>query len=214
MRYADASAFRQAIEQRIKTDVVGDDAMIVRRRKRIAFDRLLTRLVLVAPSKWVLKGGFALDLRISDQARATRDVDIAWHRHENELLYAGDLLLFAGIERVAVPVLPLELHVAEKLHAYTRDYGDGRSSSRVKDLVDLALISTHFTLSEDALAEAIRNTFAERASHEPPRSLPSPSKEWRAPYRSLAESIGLHPDIDTGFAQSAMLLNPVLAKLA
>lgn len=202
MRYADASAFRQAIEQRIKTDVVGDDAMIVRRRKRIAFDRLLTRLVLVAPSKWVLKGGFALDLRISDQARATRDVDIAWHRHENELidalldaavhdagdffefaiertdelagldaeahrfritaslagrvfetfpldvgirsigppdtelLYAGDLLLFAGIERVAVPVLPLELHVAEKLHAYTRDYGDGRSSSRVKDLVD------------------------------------------------------------------------------
>lgn len=70
------------------------------------------------------------------------------------------------------------------------------------------------TLSEDALAEAIRNTFAERGSHEPPRSLPSPSNEWRAPYRSLAESVGLHPDIDAGFAQSAMLLNPVLAKLA
>ncbi len=216
MRYADATEFRQAIEQRIKTDADGGDVMIVRRRKRIAFDRMLARLVAVAPSKWVLKGGFALDVRISDQARATRDVDIAWHHHESELfdtlldvaghdagdffefaiertdelavldtqahrfkitaslagrefevfpldvgirstgptdvevLYVGDELQFAGIDRFEIPVLPLELHVAEKVHAYTPDYGDGRANTRVKDLVDLALIATHFKVNSVA----------------------------------------------------------------
>ncbi|MPZ93283.1 MAG: hypothetical protein GEU68_17010 [Actinobacteria bacterium] len=53
-----------------------------------------------------------------------------------ERLQAPDFLSFAGIEPIEVPTLPIEQHIAGKVHAYTRSYGDGRQSSRVKDLVD------------------------------------------------------------------------------
>jgi hypothetical protein len=48
-----------------------------------------------------------------------------------------DLLAFADIEPVLAPSFPLELQIAVKVHAYTRDCGQsGNASTRVKDLVD------------------------------------------------------------------------------
>ncbi|MGH3499323.1 MAG: nucleotidyl transferase AbiEii/AbiGii toxin family protein [Nocardioidaceae bacterium] len=75
MRYTDARAFRQALEQRLKTLAAGDGARLSRERKRVVFDRLFARLAATAPDRWLLKGGVALDLRLPDRARATRDVD-------------------------------------------------------------------------------------------------------------------------------------------
>jgi hypothetical protein len=40
-----------------------------------------------------------------------------------EPIRGTDLLVFAGIEQIEVPVLRLEQHVAEKVHAYSRTYG-------------------------------------------------------------------------------------------
>jgi hypothetical protein len=51
-----------------------------------------------------------------------------------------DLLAFAELPPVEVPTLPLELHLAEKVHAYTRIYAGDRLNTRVKDLIDLILI--------------------------------------------------------------------------
>jgi hypothetical protein len=76
LKYRDAVSFRQALEQRLKDQFEGDGSRIVRERKRVAFDRLLARLVAVAPERWLLKGGFALDLRLAVRARTTKDVDI------------------------------------------------------------------------------------------------------------------------------------------
>jgi hypothetical protein len=76
MRYADASTFRQALEQRLRNAAAGNALRLARDRKRVAFERLLARLVLAAPGQWLLKGGFALDLRLADRARTTKDVDI------------------------------------------------------------------------------------------------------------------------------------------
>ncbi len=73
MRYRDAAAFRQALEQRLKDRAGGDGARLARDRERVAFDRLLARLLAVAPGQWLLKGGFALDLRLATRARSTRD---------------------------------------------------------------------------------------------------------------------------------------------
>lgn len=86
MRYSSAVAFRRALEERMKARVNGDSARIARDRKRIAFDRMLARLVVAAPDAWVLKGGFALDLRLADRARTTKDVDLAWFAEADELL--------------------------------------------------------------------------------------------------------------------------------
>jgi hypothetical protein len=70
---------------------------------------------------------------------------------EPETLHGADLLAFADIEPVKAPSLPLELQIAEKVHAYTRGYGQsGIASTRVKDLVDLALIAS--TSPADAAA--------------------------------------------------------------
>lgn len=50
-----------------------------------------------------------------------------------------DWLGFAGISPVVVPALSIEQHWAEKFHAYTRPRE--ATNSRVRDLVDLVLIS-------------------------------------------------------------------------
>jgi hypothetical protein len=111
VRYRDASAFRQALEQRLKTRAAGDGARLARDRKRVVFDRLLARLVATAPGDWLLKGGVALDLRLAERARTTKDIDIDWRAGEEELTEkliaaadhdAGDFFVFA-IERSGVP---------------------------------------------------------------------------------------------------------------
>lgn len=111
MRYKDATAFRQALEDRLKTRAKGDGAALARDRKRVAFDRLLARLLAVAPEQWLLKGGFALELRLAERARATKDVDIDWQADEEQLLDtlidaashdAGDFFVFT-VERTSAP---------------------------------------------------------------------------------------------------------------
>lgn len=107
MRYSTAAAFRRALEERLKTRADGDPARIGRDRKRVVFDRPLARLAVVAPDAWVLKGGFALDLRLGAAARTTRDVDLAWRADEEQVLNVlieaaacdlGDFFVFA-VER-------------------------------------------------------------------------------------------------------------------
>lgn len=276
MRYDTSAAFRRALEDRLKSLTASDPSRLPRLRKRIAFDRLLARLLVVAPGAWVLKGGFALDLRLADRARSTKDIDLAWHDDAGRLLdtlldaaavalgdhfvfglerseatsdllggthrfrvtasLAGrpfesfildvginegpaggedqvttaDLLAFADIPPVSVPTLPLATQVAEKLHAYTRTYEGGRPSTRTKDVVDLALIASTFTIDARALRVDIDAVFARRATHEPPTSLPAPPAEWRGTYRRLAITVGLDPDLDRGHALAATMVDPVL----
>lgn len=75
MRYRSPAAFRTALEARLK-DEQTTEVGLSRLRKRVVFERLLARLVAVAPDAWVLKGGFALELRLGSSARSTRDVDV------------------------------------------------------------------------------------------------------------------------------------------
>jgi hypothetical protein len=79
-----------------------------------------------------------------------------------ERLRAPDLLSFAGIARAEVPVLPLEQQVAEKVHTYTRRYGRGQPSTRVKDLVELVLVKRSMTLEAARLREALEVTVDRR----------------------------------------------------
>jgi len=61
----------------------------------------------------------------------------------SDLITAPDLLSFAGIAPLVVPVISLDYHIAEKVHADTRGYRSAGTiqSTRVKDLVDLMLIA-------------------------------------------------------------------------
>jgi hypothetical protein len=92
MKYATDHAFRTALEARIK-QVQSDSAGVSRVRKRIVFERLLARLVAQASGEWVLKGGFALELRLGNVARSTKDADFEWRLDEED---AVELLLDAA----------------------------------------------------------------------------------------------------------------------
>lgn len=75
-RYASATAFRTALETRLRQRAGGSQASLGRLRRQVAFERLLARLFREGASPWLLKGGYALELRLGDTARATRDLDL------------------------------------------------------------------------------------------------------------------------------------------
>jgi hypothetical protein len=80
MRYQDAVAFRAALDTRLNRMTPSSSPnAIARLRRLVAFDRLLARMLSVAPDAWLVKGGFALDLRLRERARFTRDLDLARH---------------------------------------------------------------------------------------------------------------------------------------
>lgn len=76
MKYQTAAAFRQALEERLKQLERQTGEPLVRLRKRVVFERCMARLQREKNSPWVLKGGFALELRLGERARATKDLDL------------------------------------------------------------------------------------------------------------------------------------------
>jgi hypothetical protein len=278
MRYATPAAFRTALEARLLAHSKATSHTLDRLRKQVVFERLLARLLVAAPGRWVLKGGFALDLRLGTRARPTRDLDLArgdtveqatadlltaqaldigdyfvfaversddlddvlegaavryrvtaslaGRRFEQvvvdvgfgdplpaepDILPGSGLIAFAGVEPVRFPTLPLDQHIAEKVHAYTRAYGAaGHPSTRVKDIVDIVLVSEYAALGAVDLRRALRLTFQTRATHPQPPALPAPPSAWRVPYRRLAATVGSHTDLEAGHARAAALLDPVL----
>lgn len=75
-KYATAAAFRRALEDRLRLIAGKEGLSIERLRREVAFDRFLARLFAGEDAPWVLKGGYALELRIKE-ARVTKDIDMA-----------------------------------------------------------------------------------------------------------------------------------------
>jgi hypothetical protein len=119
-----------------------------------------------------------------------------------------DWLGFAGIEKPRVRMISREQQLAEKIHAYTLP----RSSpnSRVKDLVDLALLIADNQLDRRRVIDALNLTFDRRGTHALPTSLSEPPSEWQTPFRALAEECGLQTDIAAVFDNVREFLENVL----
>lgn len=128
-----------------------------------------------------------------------------------ELVRGPELLSFAGIPPAEVPALPLEQHVAEKVHAHTRSYAGGRASTRVKDLIDLVMMSSLFGFQASRLRRALEATFDARGTHPLPASLSPPPLQWRPAYRKMAAEVGLDPDMSVGYERVKVFLDPILA---
>lgn len=75
MKYKTPAAFRQALEARLREQSQQTNVPLTRLRKMIAFDRFLARLTERASDSWIIKGGLALQLRLGDVARTTKDID-------------------------------------------------------------------------------------------------------------------------------------------
>ena len=73
-RYASAAAFKQALENRLRsTSVSGVD--FARRRQLVVFDRFLARIVSELGDSAMIKGGLVVELRV-ERARTTKDIDL------------------------------------------------------------------------------------------------------------------------------------------
>jgi predicted nucleotidyltransferase component of viral defense system len=282
MKYATPEAFRAALDQRIRNEADTSGVPVMRLRKRVAFERFLARIAIVDPQRWVLKGAFALDLRLGLRTRTTKDIDLsgaddeqiatadliaaqaidlhdhfsfavmrtpaldraeafravrysvtaelAGRRFEQfpvdvalkeqptalpERLPIPSLLEFADIQPTEMPVIALEQHIAEKVHAYTAAYGpQHEQSTRIKDLIDLLLIANLAAPHADRLRDSLEATFHNRARQPLPSSFPAPPPGWTTPYARAAEEVGLPTDLDTAHTDAATLLDPVLAGTA
>lgn len=75
-KYATAAAFRIALETRLKAISVAESTDLQRLRRQVSFDRLLARFFAEQEVPWLLKGGYAMELRIH-AARTTKDIDLS-----------------------------------------------------------------------------------------------------------------------------------------
>lgn len=76
MSYDTAHALRTALEQRLLNQSRDSGVALDRLRRRVVFQRVLARLQAAEPGEWVLKGGMALEVRLNDEARLTKDLDL------------------------------------------------------------------------------------------------------------------------------------------
>ncbi len=246
-----------ALEQRLLSRSKDTKVGLDRLRRRVLFERIVSRLHAADPGQWVLKGGMALEVRLQDEARLTKDIDLGlrgdvadaeelrerlvealevdvdgdkftliagpvkqlmeddggrltWRvkvaaelagrpfggvqvdisprGHElgaTDLVPLPNSLDFAGIDAPLVEIVDVNRHAAEKFHGMLRDFGD-RENTRVRDLVDLVILSEHQLLEPFALAAAVRLVWDERDSASPPASLSPFPTSWPDRYERLA----------------------------
>lgn len=273
--YASAEAFRRALEARLNKAAQAELIQVNRLRRQVAFDRLLARLFETDSAPWVLKGGYALELRFKT-ARATVDIDLTVRRiavttgaDANQIVrnllqnaassslgdwveyvigppvldldaapYGGarfsvearmdgrvfarfhldagigdeiiqpveviacrDWLDFAGISAPRIRSISREQQFAEKLHAYTLPRNS--TNSRVKDLVDMALLIGSGGLNPARTEDAVHRTFAHRRTHALPPTLLEPPPDWQRRFVTLAEECRLTGEMDTVFSSVA-----------
>lgn len=121
-----------------------------------------------------------------------------------------DVLAFAGILPPRIRLLPIETHIAEKVHAYT--VPRPRPNSRVKDLPDLALLATVQPLDAKALRRGIEHCWTFRGTHALPTRFPDPSPLWAKPYARMAAQNELAwPTLAAVTTAVRAFLDPVLA---
>jgi len=69
------SDFRRSLEGRLQQIAAKEGKDLERLRRKVAFDRLLARICDEGSTSFVLKGGYAMELRMAT-ARATKDIDL------------------------------------------------------------------------------------------------------------------------------------------
>jgi hypothetical protein len=139
------------------------------------------------------RGGwrFSVESRMAGRIFATVRVDVVARGEEialTEQLQLPNLLEFAGTPPRQIEAVDRRQHFAEKLHAFTRDYGD-RPNTRVKDLVDLVLLIETGMAADTGLIKAVEHVFAIRATHDVPEVPHDPPQGWSVIYPGLAEGL-------------------------
>jgi hypothetical protein len=126
-----------------------------------------------------------------------------------EVLEGSEFFARYGIGRLRVPVYPVPTHLAEKVHALTLPRS--QVNTRLKDLVDVALLSELDGHDARSLRMALEQTFTFRASHPVPDALPDAPEVWSEAYTRLQAADGLPwPTLVDVLEVARAFLDPVL----
>ncbi len=111
----------------------------------------------------------------------------------------------------AANCVSLRYQVAQKCHACTEVFMEGRENDRFRDVIDILLVEDLLRdeIGLDRAREACVDIFAVRGKHRwPPTVFAYPS--WRAPFAALARENGFEPDdVD----QAAAAVNALIADI-
>ncbi|MDD5673203.1 MAG: nucleotidyl transferase AbiEii/AbiGii toxin family protein [Chitinivibrionales bacterium] len=267
--YASASAFRTAVETRLMQLVAKEGQEIMRLRRQFTFDRFLCRVFHDKKDMVMLKGGYAIELRVAE-ARTTKNIDLCMKKvrgatpspeelhsffQEKAVLQLGDFMIFkvfppsrllvnavyggrrftvdasmagrlftkfsidvsigdgwiddqdslqgrdwlafAGVPPLGFPATTIEQQLAEKIHSYSLPRQ--KPNSRVKDLVDIVLLTRNFNINKERMVESLKRTFKLRKTHSIPDKLSPPPAAWGKTFLELANESELKLDLDGAF---------------
>jgi hypothetical protein len=76
-KFTSAAAFKTSLEARLRTHAQELSVPFQTIQLKFVIERLLARLFHGDDVPWLLKGGFAMDLRFRPRARTTKDVDLS-----------------------------------------------------------------------------------------------------------------------------------------
>ncbi|MBN2562363.1 MAG: nucleotidyl transferase AbiEii/AbiGii toxin family protein [Phycisphaerae bacterium] len=83
--FSSPAAFRQALERRLKTTAEERNVPLNTLRLKFVIERLLARLFARPNPPWLLKGGYAMELRYRPHARTTKDIDLSVGADEQDV---------------------------------------------------------------------------------------------------------------------------------
>lgn len=151
---------------------------------------------------------FGVEVQIEGKIFTTFDLDVGigdvWIEPHDDLVLKN-YLDFSGFESREINVINVEQHFAEKIHAYTLPR-EGRTNSRVKDLVDLYLLVQEGGMDQKLLINALNLTFERRATHEVPEFLIDPPTDWDKKFKTF----GLEISIEEAFLMVTAFYQEVL----
>ena len=95
MTYDTPQALRTALEARMRNESEATGLSPDRLRRRVIFQRIVTRLQRAEPGRWVVKGGMAMEVRLRDDARLTKDLDLGLREPDVDVGELRDRLIDA-----------------------------------------------------------------------------------------------------------------------
>ncbi len=161
MRFLTATAFRTSLNHRPRTRSSETGMSLARLRRQLVFGRLIARLSAVAPGRYVVKGGYALDVRLGERARTTKDLDLVMSASRETVvrdlaevtaLKMNDFFTFEVYESTALDDIDNGMAVRFKIRAML---ADERFEYFDLDVgVDRRLFRTQQVVGDDTLAFA------------------------------------------------------------
>jgi hypothetical protein len=147
-------------------------------------------------------GRFPVEARVDGRTFAKFHIDVGVGDiviKPMEAIHGRDWLDFAGLAATDFQAISCEQQFAEKFHTFTLPR-QGAENSRVRDLVDMLLLIHKGGLSRSRTLDALRRTFAHRATHPLPQEVPLPPASWEQPFVALATVCGLKEDLGKAHA--------------